>query len=40
MSENEKVPGYFFLNKKFLKPLTLTLSPQVGRGDKGDDYFR
>lgn len=26
-----------FLNKK---PLTLTLSPQAGRGDNGDDFFQ
>ena len=37
-----------FLKKKMkrlatnflLKPLTLALSPQVGRGDDGDDFFQ
>jgi hypothetical protein len=32
---------YFLIfSIKVFKPLTLTLSPQVGRGDKGDDFFR
>ena len=39
--KNSKKDDFLILFFKFfLKPLTLTLSPQVGRGDCGDDFFQ
>ena len=36
----KKTISWFCFLNFFLKPLTLTLSPQVGRGDCGDDFFQ
>ena len=43
LKKNSKDGDFLILNliHKFIKkPLTLTLSPQVGRGDDGDDFFQ